>query len=164
MERLSNLLQLNRRAGKPRPSGLTEIRGPYYSIMGSRYLADVLETMGAYVDSLKFAGGSFCLMPEDRVREIIDVCHRHDVLVSTGGFLERALPLGPRVVDGCLDECRTLGFDTIEVSAGFITAPADDLVMLTVPMSICSSITAKSCSSRHCVQACGARPTSGGAS
>jgi phosphosulfolactate synthase (CoM biosynthesis protein A) len=131
MESLSNLLQLNRRAGKPRPSGLTEIRGPYYSVMGSRYLADVLETMGAYVDSLKFAGGSFCLMPEDRVREIIDVCHRHDVLVSTGGFLERALPLGPRVIDSCLDECRTLGFDTIEVSAGFITAPADDLVTLT---------------------------------
>src|SRR6266540_2858634 len=94
MESLSTPLQLNRRPGKPSSSGLTEIRGPYYSVVGPRYLSDVLETMGAYVDSVKFAGGSFCLMPEERVREIIDICHRHDVLVSTGGFLEHALPLG----------------------------------------------------------------------
>jgi len=31
--------------------------------MGKRYLQDILETMGAYVDSLKFTGGSFSLMP-----------------------------------------------------------------------------------------------------
>jgi phosphosulfolactate synthase (CoM biosynthesis protein A) len=130
MESLSTLLQLNRRGGKPRSSGLTEIRGPYYSAIGSRYLADVLETMGTYVDSVKFAGGSFCLMPEERVREIIELCHRHDVLVSTGGFLERVLPLGSDAVERCLDACRVLGFDTIEVSSGFITAPADDLLLL----------------------------------
>jgi (2R)-phospho-3-sulfolactate synthase (ComA) len=129
-ESLSTLLQLNRRGGKPRSTGLTETRGPYYSVMGSRYLTDVLETMGTYIDSLKFAGGSFCLMPEERVREIIELCHRHDVLVSTGGFLERALPLGPDAVERCLDACRALGFDTIEVSSGFITAPADDLLAL----------------------------------
>ncbi len=61
MESLSTLLQLNRRPGKPRSSGLTEIHGPYYSVVGSRYLTDVLETMGAYVAGLKFAGGSFCM-------------------------------------------------------------------------------------------------------
>lgn len=130
MESLSTLLQLNRRGGKPRSSGLTEIRGPYYSVMGSRYLSDLLETMGTYVDSLKFAGGSFCLMPEERVREMIELCHRHDVLVSTGGFLERALPLGSDAVDRCLDACRALGFDTIEVSSGLLTVPADDLCAL----------------------------------
>src|SRR5215208_5693028 len=124
MESLSSLLQLNRRGGKPRASGLTEIRGPYYSMAGPRYLADVLETMGGAIDSLKFAGGSFCVMPEDPVRAIIDLCHRHNVLVSTGGFLERALPLGPTIVDRCLETCRSLGFDTIEVSSGFVTSPA----------------------------------------
>ena len=51
--------------------GLTEIRGPYYSVIGRRYLEDLFETMGAYVDSLKFAGGSFTLMPETAVRNII---------------------------------------------------------------------------------------------
>ena len=36
---------------KPRSRAVTEIRGPYYSVMGTRYLTDVLETMGA-VDTL----------------------------------------------------------------------------------------------------------------
>jgi 2-methylcitrate dehydratase MmgE/PrpD-like protein len=33
------------RPGKPRTRGVTEIRGPYYSVMGPRYLEDVLDTM-----------------------------------------------------------------------------------------------------------------------
>jgi phosphosulfolactate synthase (CoM biosynthesis protein A) len=130
MDRLSAVLRLNQRQPKPRSAGLTEIRGPYYSVLGARMLSDLLDTMGAYVDALKFAGGSFCLMPEERVRELTEVCHRHDVSVSTGGFLERALPLGAEAVDQCLTVCRSLGFDTIEVSAGFVSVPPDDLVAL----------------------------------
>jgi hypothetical protein len=34
----------NTRPPKPRKVGVTEIRGPYYSAMGKRYLQDVLET------------------------------------------------------------------------------------------------------------------------
>ena len=34
----------NTRPPKPRKVGVTEIRGPYYSAMGKRYLKDVLET------------------------------------------------------------------------------------------------------------------------
>ncbi len=82
-------LPINERDSKPRQRGLTEIRGPYYSVVGRRYLEDLFETMGRYVDSLKFAGGSFTLMPEKAVRELIDLCHQHNVLVSTGGFIER---------------------------------------------------------------------------
>jgi phosphosulfolactate synthase (CoM biosynthesis protein A) len=59
---------LRLRPGKPRTRGITEIRGPYYTVMGRRYLKDVLETMGAYVDILKFSGGSFSLMPRKVVR------------------------------------------------------------------------------------------------
>jgi phosphosulfolactate synthase (CoM biosynthesis protein A) len=80
-------LRMNQRPPKPRTRGVTEIRGPYYTPMGKRYLQDVLETMGSYIDSLKFAGGSFSLMPWGALREIIDLCHAHDVLVSTGGFI-----------------------------------------------------------------------------
>jgi phosphosulfolactate synthase (CoM biosynthesis protein A) len=54
--------------------------------------------MGAYVDSLKFAGGSFTLMPESAVRSIIELCREHDVLVSTGGFIERVLVQGSDAV------------------------------------------------------------------
>ncbi|KAJ2990062.1 hypothetical protein NUW58_g3147 [Xylaria curta] len=65
-------------APKPRNKAVTEIRGPYYSVMGSRYLSDVLETMGAHIDGLKFAGGSFALFPEAQLRELIDLAHAHN--------------------------------------------------------------------------------------
>src|SRR5215470_9820645 len=90
-DRAFPFLRVNRRPPKPRKTGLTEIRGPYYSPMGRRYLEDIFETMGAYVDALKFAGGSFSLMPHAAVKGIIEICHRHNVLVSTGGFLEYVL-------------------------------------------------------------------------
>src|SRR5437868_6162797 len=123
-------LQVNEREGKPRKRGLTEIRGPYYSVVGRRYLEDLFEMMGAYVDSLKFAGGSFALMPEQAVREIVDVCHKHDVLVSTGGFIERVLVQGGEAVRQYIDECKRLGFDIIEISAGFVSIPTDDWLRL----------------------------------
>ena len=125
-----SFLRINERQPKPRRRGITEIRGPYYTPMGKRYLADVLETAGAYVDSLKFAGGSFAVMPRAAVRELIDLSHRHDVLVSTGGFIEFVLSQGPAAVDAYLRECRELGFDIIELSAGFITLPLEDWTSL----------------------------------
>ncbi len=109
---------------------MTEIRGPYYSSMGTRYLSDVLETMGAYVDSLKFAGGSFTLMPRRAVKEIIDLCHDHGALVSTGGFIEYVLTQGPEAVNQYIAGCKELGFDIIEISAGFISIPTDDWLRL----------------------------------
>jgi phosphosulfolactate synthase (CoM biosynthesis protein A) len=129
-ERAFGFLEINKRQTKPRSRGLTEIRGPYYTPMGKRYLQDVLETMGDYVDSLKFAGGSFSLMPRRAVKELIDLCHKHQTLVSTGGFIERVLAYGAEAVDRYFRECRDLGFDIIEISSGFITTPMDDLLRL----------------------------------
>src|SRR5579862_937907 len=71
---------------KPRSKGLTEIRAAYYTVMGPNYLSDVLETMGHWVDGLKFAGGSHTLFPEYKLREIINLAHDHGVYVSTGGI------------------------------------------------------------------------------
>src|SRR6266436_76919 len=129
-ERGFTYLRINEREGKPRSRGVTEIRGPYYTPMGRRYLEDVLETMGAYVDSLKFAGGSFSLMPRSAVKEIIDLCHRRQVLVSTGGFLEYVLGQGTAAVENYIRECKDLGFDIVEVSCGFITITMDDWLRL----------------------------------
>src|SRR5215813_9764555 len=114
-------IRMNEREGKPRTRGVTEIRGPYYTPMGKRYLQDVLETMGEYVDTLKFAGGSFSLMPSQAVQELIDICHDHQVMVSTGGFIEHVLTEGPEAVNRYIQECRRFGFDIIEISSGFIT-------------------------------------------
>jgi phosphosulfolactate synthase (CoM biosynthesis protein A) len=124
-------LKMSTRPGKPRKRGSTEIRGPYYSPMGARYLSDVLETMGDYVDALKFAGGSFSLMRKQRVRELIDLAHDHDVLVSTGGFIEYVLTQGPEAVDRYIDACAEIGFDILEISHGFVTVPVEDSVRLT---------------------------------
>lgn len=129
-DRAFPFLRINERQAKPRKRGVTEIRGPYYTPMGKRYLEDILETMGAYVDVLKFAGGSFSLMPRKAVKELLDLCHRYNVLVSTGGFIEHVLTLGPQAVDQYIQECKQLGFDIIEISSGFISIPTDDWLRL----------------------------------
>ncbi len=130
-ERAFSFLPVNEREAKPRKHGVTEIRGPYYTPMGKRYLSDVLETMGNYVDILKFAGGSFSLMPEKAVKELIDLCHSYSVMVDTGGFIEHVLTQGSAAVGRYIEECRRLEFDIIEISSGFISVPADDLIRLT---------------------------------
>lgn len=130
-ERAFAFLRANQRPPKPRTRGVTEIRGPYYTPLGRRQLEDLLETMGDWVDTLKFAGGSFALMRRRVVRELIELCHRHDVKVSTGGFLEYVLTQGGGAVSRYLAECKELGFDIVEVSSGFIAIDDDDLVRLT---------------------------------
>ncbi|KAI8221668.1 hypothetical protein K4K54_007529 [Colletotrichum sp. SAR 10_86] len=122
----------NPRDPKPRTKSVTEIRGPYYSVMGKRYLEDVLETMGHYVDGLKFAGGSFSLFPEDKLKELIDLAHQHDVYVSTGGWIEHVLTQSAPLtaVDRYLETCKRLGFDVIELSTGFLSLPPSDWLRL----------------------------------
>ncbi len=129
-EKLLDFLKMNRRPPKPRTVGVTEIRGPYYTPVGKHYLADLLETMGEYVDSLKFAGGSFALMPRRIIRDIIELCHEHTILVSTGGFIEYVLTQGSESVRRYIRACREVGFDIIELSAGFVTLPTDDWLRL----------------------------------
>jgi phosphosulfolactate synthase (CoM biosynthesis protein A) len=129
-ERALAFLRINETRPKPRRRGVTEIRGPYYTPMGKRYLQDLLETMGVYIDRLKFAGGSFALMPRGAVQELIELCHAHNVLVSTGGFMEYVLTQGPEAVDRTIDACKELGFDVIEISSGFITIPTESLLRL----------------------------------
>ncbi|MBI4455024.1 MAG: phosphosulfolactate synthase [Acidobacteria bacterium] len=129
-ERAFSFIKVNRREEKPRKRGITEIRGPYYTPMGKRYLEDILETMGAYVDILKFAGGSFSLMPRRAIQELLHLCHAYDVMVSTGGFIEYVLTQREEAVDRYLAECKKLGFDIVEVSSGFVTLPVDNFVAL----------------------------------
>jgi phosphosulfolactate synthase (CoM biosynthesis protein A) len=130
-DRAFAFLRRNDRPSKPRSRGVTEIRGSYYTPVGRRYLEDVLELMGDYVDTLKYAGGSFAVMPREVVRSLNRLCHEHEVEVSTGGFLEHVLTQRGDAVERYLEECRSLGFDIVEISSGFVTLPVDDLVELT---------------------------------
>jgi phosphosulfolactate synthase (CoM biosynthesis protein A) len=129
-EKTFDFLNKNERESKPRTTGVTEIRGPYYDVMGKRYLKDIMETVGEHFDSLKFSGGSFSLMPKKAVTELIDIAHEHDALVSTGGFMEYVLTQGNESVDKYIETCKDYGFDIIELSAGFITLPTDDWLRL----------------------------------
>ncbi|KAF9448513.1 hypothetical protein P691DRAFT_815603 [Macrolepiota fuliginosa MF-IS2] len=122
---------------KPRKTGLTEIRGPYYAPVTQTYLDDVLKDWGAFVDGVKFAGGSFSLMPPERLKALIDVAHKHGCYVSTGGFIERVLSVSSgsqNVIEKYLKTCKDIGFDVVELSSGFLSLPTDDwaeLVKLT---------------------------------
>lgn len=124
-ERAFSFLRINERPPKPRKTGLTEIRGPYYTLLGKRHLEDILETMTAYIDSLKFAGGSFTLIPRPVRIDLLKLCHDHDVFVSTGGFLEYVLTQGTQAFDKYIQERTSGGFDIIHISCGLITIPAD---------------------------------------
>lgn len=88
--------------------------------------------MGHHVDGLKFAGGSFSLFPEDHLRSLIDLAHQHGVYVSTGGWIEHVLtqPDATTAVDRYLRQCKSVGFDVVEVSCGFLSIPPDDWVRL----------------------------------
>jgi len=113
---------------KPRKSGVIEIRGPYYTPTTIGYVKDLLEMWGDYIDGFKFAGGSMRLLSVDMVKRILKVCHDHDVYVSTGGFIERIIVQGPDAVDRYLEECKSLGFDVVEISSGLAPIPLDDKV------------------------------------
>src|SRR5438132_13032644 len=125
-----NFLKMNRPPAKPPTRRITEIRGPYYTMPGRHYLQDLLDAMATYVDAFKFAGGSFSLMPSKSLHDLIEVCHGHDVKVSTGGFIEYVLTQGKEAVDQYLSACKKADFDIIEISTGFITMPADDILRL----------------------------------
>jgi phosphosulfolactate synthase (CoM biosynthesis protein A) len=100
--------------------------------MGMRYLSDVLETMGPHIDGLKFAGGSFSLFPKSELRKLIDLAHKHNVYVSTGGWMEHVLTQSDAVeaVDKYLKVCKDVGFNVVEISTGFLSLPPDDWVRL----------------------------------
>jgi len=129
-QRPFQFLKVNDRPAKPRKSGLTEIRGPYYTIIGKRLLQDTFDLMGHAIDSLKFSGGAFTLMPREKVRELIEIAHDNDATVSTGGFIEYVLTQGEDAVRRYVDECKEMGFDTLEISCGFITLSTDDWLRL----------------------------------
>ncbi|MFL6523045.1 MAG: phosphosulfolactate synthase [Nitrososphaera sp.] len=113
---------------KPRKTGVIEIRGPYYAPTTIGYVKDLLEMWGDYIDGFKFAGGSMRLLSVDMVKSILKNCHDHEVYVSTGGFVERIIVQGTDAVDRYLEECKSLGFDIVEVSSGLAPIPLEDKV------------------------------------
>ncbi|KAK9936161.1 hypothetical protein M0R45_013020 [Rubus argutus] len=118
------------RPEKPRRYGVTEMRGPHYTLFSQNVLQDIFESMGHIVDGLKFAGGSYSLMPKSLVKEVIDVAHQHDVYVSTGDWAENLLRKGPSAFKEYVEECKSLGFDTVELNVGALGVAEETLLRL----------------------------------
>ncbi|XP_012091431.1 protein HEAT-STRESS-ASSOCIATED 32 isoform X2 [Jatropha curcas] len=116
------------RPEKPRRYGVTEIRGPQYTLLSQNMLQDIFESMGQFVDGLKFSEGSHSLMPKSFIKEVIDVAHQHDVYVSTGDWAEHLLRKGPSAFKEYVEECKSMGFDTIELNVGSLGVPEETLL------------------------------------
>ncbi|OVA13164.1 (2R)-phospho-3-sulfolactate synthase [Macleaya cordata] len=116
------------RPEKPRRYGVTEMRGPHYTLLTQNVLQDILESKGQFVDGLKFSGGSHSLMSKAFIKEITEMAHKHDVYVSTGQWAEHLLRQGPSAFKEYVQECKQLGFDTIELNVGSLEVPEEVLL------------------------------------
>lgn len=125
-----NFVPRAHRPDKPRTYGMTEIRAPYYDTFGTRHLQDVFDVAGPWVDGIKWAGGSFALLPREQVRKFTDIAHENNAYVSSGGWIETVLRYGDHAVDQYLKEAKEVGFDVIEISTGFIMLPTSGLERL----------------------------------
>lgn len=123
-----DFLRIGKLPPKPRKLGVTEIRGPYYTSVTLDYTRALLADWGEYFDGFKFAGGSQRLLARGTVKKIIDSCHEDGVYVSTGGMVERVIVQGSKAVDSYFEECKTLGFDVIEISSGLASIELSDKV------------------------------------
>lgn len=117
------------RPEKPRRFGVTEIRGPNHSSLFSHnLLQDMLDSMGPFVDGLKFTGGSESLMPKSFIKEATKLAHEHDIYVSTGDWAEYLLQKGSSSFKEYIQECKQLGFDTVELNMGSLELPEETLL------------------------------------
>ncbi|KAL8151159.1 hypothetical protein V2J09_020967 [Rumex salicifolius] len=116
------------RPEKPRRYGVTEIRSPDYSLFSRNVIEDIFESMGQFVDGLRFSGGSESLMPKEFIKEVTEMAHKHNVYVSTGDWAEHLLSRDPSRFIEHLEECKRLGFDTVELNVRSLDIPEEALL------------------------------------
>ena len=111
---------------KPRRTGLTQIRGRYYSATAQRGLRDELEIAGSYVDSLEFARGPFSFLRPHPLAGVVELCRHHDVAVCSGSLSEEVLTRSAPATDRYIGACRDLGVDIIRLSSRLTSWLGDD--------------------------------------
>lgn len=68
-------------------------------------IQDTFESMGQFVDGLKFTGGSNSMMPKSFIKDVTDMAHKHNVYVSTGDWAEYLLRKGPSGFKEYIEVC-----------------------------------------------------------
>lgn len=104
------------RSAKPRESGLTMVidKG-----IGLRYLRDLIEVAGKYIDLIKLTFGTSAFYDEDFLKRKNEMITSSHIDVMPGGtFLEVAV--WQRALEHYLEKAKALGFSAIEVSDGTI--------------------------------------------
>lgn len=117
------------RPEKPRRYGVTEMRGPHYTLLTQNAIQDIFESRGPFIDGLKFSGGSHSLFPRDFIKQLTQLAHQHDVYVSTGDWAEHYLRKGESSsFKQYVEDCKQLGFDTIDLNVSSLKLPEDALL------------------------------------
>jgi len=119
----SDILPIVEPRPKPRDTGLTEVRSP---ADGMSNIRGYVETLGPYLDSVKWTVGTQRLVTRQHVKEINGYLADNAIDVSSGGLLESVIPHGERAVRSFLDESRELGFTIIEISSGALVISLEE--------------------------------------
>ena len=103
-------------ASKPRYSRLTMVLDQG---MPMRQTEDWLSICAPYVDVVKFGWGTSALMSQSAVAAKIGLLRDHNVIASPGGTLTELYFLQGRI-DQMIEDYRTAGFTSVEVSDGTV--------------------------------------------
>ncbi|CAG8558860.1 7576_t:CDS:2 [Funneliformis mosseae] len=128
---VNRLSPISRQFIRQMSSGKTHISIPYYTPLGpyhthnggQTYLIKLLDNIGLdKIESIKFDGPVYSLFPDSALKETIELIHRRNIEVSTGGLLEQLCVLGTGIKDSSLStkiylkKCKEVGFDYLEIN------------------------------------------------
>jgi len=114
-----------RRAGKPRTSGLTML-ADFGMPLGQQ--EDVLELGGRYLDLAKIATGTARLYETSYLKRKLDTYRAHQVRPFIGGQFQEYVfaTQGWQALEPFLREARALGFDAVEISDNCVPLTDDE--------------------------------------
>ncbi|KAJ0074818.1 hypothetical protein Patl1_34978 [Pistacia atlantica] len=59
---------------------------------------------------------------------MIEMAHKHDVYVSTTNWAKHLFRSGPSAFEQYIEDCKKVGFDTVELNVGSLEVPKENLL------------------------------------
>jgi phosphosulfolactate synthase len=114
---------------RKRDKGITEVIDMWFGLNATE---DLVSLCGAYVDTVRLAGGMAVLYPRDLLKKKIKLLHQANISVCTGGtIIERFVrDHGYDRLDAefITDYIEPLGFDIVEYATAFIRPTTEKIV------------------------------------